>query len=511
MTVVVEPVLTEEKLRSLLAEAHEQPTLDYKEQLDLSERRDVVELVKDIAAMQSNEAGGYIVIGADDRGNVVNKVTADQAKLFDEATLRSKLKRYLAEPFEVRTAVHAIDQATVVLVYVGPNPKGWCIFVADGEYEVAQGSGKKRKVTVFRVGDVFVRHGTASERWQDADRERLLAQVVARQKEGWRTELRTELLSAIDVGQSAQGIAQMPVSAVTWQLDADTFDQLVTELMRRDDDIPLRRLLVQARSDAADLLSSDLDELRTLLDRITSLAALALTYERSIWFAASLNTLVGIYELGVDAHGNQRRDIPAVQLWLHVLGSVYGLGGLAVRLQNWDAVRTLADRAPAGRDINYYGSWLRHGLTEAARSQLLDDEENRGLIERGHNVIRRVEALHPDVDPEAEEVLSSLCQFDALGALVVIGEQHSTDSSIFYTNFARYYTARTEPALSTIIKDKEAREKLFDGDDEFLAQAIRALLKMASGESMRFSGWTGLEGDTVAEFLNRHPQSDAGS
>jgi hypothetical protein len=68
MAVVVEPILTEEKLRSLLAEAHEQPCLDYKRSLDLTVRRDVVELAKDVAAMQSEAAGGYIVVGADDHG-----------------------------------------------------------------------------------------------------------------------------------------------------------------------------------------------------------------------------------------------------------------------------------------------------------------------------------------------------------------------------------------------------------------------------------------------------------
>jgi len=44
MAVVVEPVLTEEKLLVLLAEGHEQPALDYKRRLDLAETRDFVDL-----------------------------------------------------------------------------------------------------------------------------------------------------------------------------------------------------------------------------------------------------------------------------------------------------------------------------------------------------------------------------------------------------------------------------------------------------------------------------------
>src|SRR5690348_15679102 len=118
MAVVVEPVLTEEKLRSLLAEGHEQSSLDYKSGLDLGQRRDTVELVKDVAAMQAEPAGGYIVVGADDQGAVVPNLVAAHASLFDEARLRGKLQRYIAEPFDVRSALHQIDGQNVVLVYV---------------------------------------------------------------------------------------------------------------------------------------------------------------------------------------------------------------------------------------------------------------------------------------------------------------------------------------------------------------------------------------------------------
>lgn len=38
--------------------------------------------------MQSNPDGGYIVIGADNKGKVVAGLTAELARHFDEATLR---------------------------------------------------------------------------------------------------------------------------------------------------------------------------------------------------------------------------------------------------------------------------------------------------------------------------------------------------------------------------------------------------------------------------------------
>lgn len=90
VTVVVEPVVTEEKLRELLAEGAEQRALDYKEELNLSERRDLVDIAKDVAAMQAEPSGGYLVIGADDHGNPTARLSEDQTRGFDEATLRPK-------------------------------------------------------------------------------------------------------------------------------------------------------------------------------------------------------------------------------------------------------------------------------------------------------------------------------------------------------------------------------------------------------------------------------------
>lgn len=91
MAVVVEPVLTEEKLRSLLHTGGEQVELDFKRSSDLSLTYDVVALVKDVAAMLSNELGGYIIIGAADDGTPVPDLTARHLELFDESRLRSTL------------------------------------------------------------------------------------------------------------------------------------------------------------------------------------------------------------------------------------------------------------------------------------------------------------------------------------------------------------------------------------------------------------------------------------
>src|SRR4051794_9799247 len=85
--------LNVDTLTALLNEGAERAELDYKERCDLNDTFEVVSIVKDIGAMQIQ--GGYLVIGADDRGQPSGKVTPEHARLFDQATVESKFGRYL--------------------------------------------------------------------------------------------------------------------------------------------------------------------------------------------------------------------------------------------------------------------------------------------------------------------------------------------------------------------------------------------------------------------------------
>src|SRR5450755_4317225 len=64
--VVVDGIVSDEKLSELLALQAEYPDLDYKRTVDLTVTEGTVELAKDIGAMQVR--GGYIVIGVDGHG-----------------------------------------------------------------------------------------------------------------------------------------------------------------------------------------------------------------------------------------------------------------------------------------------------------------------------------------------------------------------------------------------------------------------------------------------------------
>lgn len=328
--------------------------------------------------------------------------------------------------------------------------------------------------------------------------------------------MRSELEQLVGA-ESAQRIVRGPSASFTWQLDAATFVDATLELFRTEDDIPLRRLLVGAAGEAERLLSAGrIDDLETLLGRLSCIAAVALTYRRYEWFEEALKSLVQVYDLGFDARGLRRASIDPDSLWLLVIEHVLALGGLAVRLESWSAVRRLALTKGTGRDFDFYPTWLRHALTMASRAHkfIAQGEDGRrieqSLISLAGTRITALPCLRTDVAEEDERILNSLCQFDALAAIVAIDEMGKPESKGFYVNFARFYSERTQPALVRLITDSDMRSTLFRGSDRALAIAIAALDEQARNEGFRFAGWWGLDDPILREFLEANlPEATA--
>lgn len=513
---VVEPFLNAEKVEQLLSEGGESETLDYKRTLDLNQTCDVVELAKDVAAMQVE--GGYIVVGADDSGRPTGELTKEQAKLFDEATLRSKLLRYLPEPFGLRTCVYDKDGNLIAAIATQANPAGFMVMKADGQY----GSGKNI-TRVFRRGDVFVRHGTASERWAQHDIEPITRRIVEARKEEWRKEYRGAVLGAIQVETAARTITEGSVSSFTWRLDAEAFDDALVELLRKNDILPVRALLDRMTRDAAVLLSSDdadsLGEFRTLLNRLACLAANFLRFDRWELFTLAVKTAVNIYSYGFDAEGNPRsrrlsKTIPPPRLWLEVIIRVVALGAYAVRLENWKAVRTLTLQIPQDARYFYYGDktpWIRNAITRAAQANYFRHPQRDvtlmgELISLANQVADGEACLRPDLIEGDEGLLNSILQFDLLSVLVVSNGEGVFNSSHAYPSFIFWDARRAEPVLVRLLADTRMQGELVGGgvDHAVLARVVQALDKVANERNMMWENW---RSRAVLDFLKTHQQS----
>jgi hypothetical protein len=493
-----------EKLDELIREGAESETLDYKQTLDLDDPCAVVEFAKDVGAMELR--GGYLVVGADDAGRLTGRLSDRQARLLDEATVRAKLHKFLTEPLELRTAVHRVQDRPVAVIYVGPHHSGWRIFGADG---TCQKEGKV--ATAFRKGDVYARHGTASEPWQPHDIKDALARVLAERKEEWRKEFAADMERVVE-GERGARLAAGPATALTWRLDEQTLLRTVIEQLRRNDDIPLRLLLRGAGRHVATLIGDpgDEGELATLLNRLTCLAALLVELERWQLYELVVNTFVAVYNLGFDGRGIVRNDlaIPPAKVWLDIDIWVMALGALLVRKGSWEEVRRLVLRRGSGEEFQNprysYNNWLRHALTMAARAGLLSREGvDSSVISLALELLNEEDCLRPDLPPDEERLLDSLCQFDLLACVVAMDDAESTDGRYFYPNFSRFYSQRSTPVAQRLLEDPNMRASLFRGNDENLAIVLNELDRRALSEGMSLRGWHGFP-DSVEQFIREH-------
>ena len=501
MAFTVQPFVGEEKLWELLAQQTESDCLDYKSQLNLRETRDVCELAKDVGAMQIR--GGYIVIGADGRGEPTGKVPNECLRLFDEATLRAKLLKYLPDNIELLSATHSVNRKNLVLIYVGPNPDGFAIFKVEGKHPGG---------CAFRKGDVYSRHGSSSSPWSQADALRVIAGQVAKAKEEWFAERRAE--KQAEEGFLTWGLTDNPTAEqqpqdLSWDLDEKTLRDTVISHLRRGDDIPLKLFFNGLANDAAELLG-DPDrsaELSVLLDRLTCVAALLIELDEETWLNRAIDTLVAIYDLGFDDQGlDKQLSFGRERLWLMVIERAVALGGFAVRKRMWACVRYLATRAGHGQYFmkprKYYFSWLRHGLTMAARIDLFGEGS---LISLAHTVAQQEECLRPGLTKEDESLLTSICQFDGLAMLATIDSAGRND--VYYPSFSRYYEHRTQPALAALVHDEQMRATIFPRSDQELADAIRYIDETARSEGFRFAGWESIHDTELRTFLEEHPET----
>lgn len=499
---VIEPVVSEEKLRQLLDEQHESEHLDYKTRICLNETRDVVELAKDVGAMQID--GGFIVLGADNHGVLTGELTEGDVALLDEAKIRPKLARYLPEPFEIRCAHYVIEEKRAAIIYIAPNADGFCVFKATANHD-----GR----AVFRAGEVYARHGTSSEPWRQADIKKIFEKRVAAEKENWRREFASYLEEA-QRGSQMQTLSRAPASTLTWQLDEENFIGIVVEQLRVGDVIPLTLLINPLPTEAKALLTSDqADNFLTLLDRLSCLAALFLSLDKSKEFERTVDALNKIYDIGFGQSGEARSDLAlkSSKLWLEVIRRVYALGALAVRREDWDAVRTLIVQRPKGLVRGeFYNNWLRHALTMASRAGDFHQQQNGRQVEVPLLSLCQQTALkHPclseDVDEEA--LLDSIIQFDVFFNVVAISSQTRTFGEDYYPNFSRFYSHRSDPAFRRIVEDNIVREALSIPNGSQLASSLRRLFETAHHESFRYSGWDGVFDRVVRTFLDEHPEN----
>jgi len=338
---------------------------------------------------------------------------------------------------------------------------------------------------------------------------------IATAKTAWlreQDELNRRLLDGFETESTR---TRASLSTLTAALPIDALGPTVLELLRDRDEIAVTHLLRDARERASSAVDRDEihTELSEILDKLGVLVAVGMEYKQPEFIGHVVSCMRNIFILPITPEKTQEWaysvGLSSVdkgpRVFVEVLARVYAVGALAVRLGDWASVRALTLQSP-GLLTTYWSNWLRAGLTVASRAQSINQRDANGdrvdvsILGRAAQAGESLQGVGLGVDREL--VLTSLAQFDVISNLIAIDEAKSTDSSVFYTSWARVDPRRVEPVVERLITDAEMRATVFPSDDEVLRDALNAIERMAEIEGRRYSGFRHWIGPAVDEFMN---------
>lgn len=503
--VIVDGDLSDEKIDALTRLQREEESLDYKETLDLSSgKRAKVDIVCDIASM-ANTRGGYIIVGVkEDEGKTFTVEGASEACIgaLDQANIQNWLQTYIDATLHVvaRTALVS-DGKQVVAICVSPA-RVPVPFRRNGQYD---GPGR-RSVTKFSAGELFVRHGSKSERAAYEDWIRLTESI--RQDERNKMNPAGAVLSRLDTITELLGGARAGGSnlALTDMSDDDVEDYFF-RFISAGNTIELKRGLRKQFRRITSFLHT-LEDTKTLEELVESLDRTFLTFLQRLlpaWVCvieADSDEVAGILVKNLEELYAKSADMSFARgtgtvdgLWLqsHIVYVVYCLGALAVAEDKPRFAQILFGDEVALPGVHEGVSWFRHVLTMQSRAGRLP---SKSLCATSLEFLRNREYVVEQFG-DTEKLTDALCQFDFLQCAHALRKSYMfTKERIFrgcYPSFGAYYKTRITPIVTKIMRTREKAVWLSQMNDEELCTVIDTLDRYATQEFFvgvwDYGGW----------------------
>lgn len=461
----------EQKIRALLGQGSEHEKLDYKQSLDMDDKADLIEITKDIAAMLSS-GGGSLLIGADDNGGFGARFTDELYDRFDETVLRAKLKKYIDEPFDVHVSSVKFDGHNFVLIECEGYKDGFVVLKTDGQYEK---NGKTK--LIFRASEVFVRHGSASERWQQHDIRRIIASQVSKERATWIKEL-----SFFEPGGS------------------ENYRHIKSE-------IKTELSLVKSKLNDATLTKSDIV---VTLDKIFSFGIEAIDNENDKIFDLSLRTIHDMYALGFDTRGSWRLNngFNPVELWYEILIRLPLLGGACIEAKRYDLAKLVVLQRVSGNDSEDYNNWYRHALTMSARANYtpsVSRGEEASILSATTRLFREDMLYKELLSWDDDQGRTYIVSFDYLASLVIVDSMQQNSDHDYYPSFGFYEKNRIFSMMRDILLDESVRAKIFRSAPPQIAYIVNCVDEMAGRVGMHFWNVGRWRGELTNFMQNAEP------
>ena len=508
MAVVWDGRTDEEKLQELLR-LGEQTQLDFKVELDLRDRRHELDFVKDAVAMANRPPGGYILVGITDEGHLpATPWRIKNPQMFDGATLRDKIGKYIEADIEVVSQIHRINGSDVVVIAIFSTRSGLPVpMMRVGQYTSPNGKGRMKTKTVFRPGEIFIRDGAGNVPIRYRDWSSVLAKYDHQVKEAATSDVNS-LMSKLAEALGGGGKVNVPLEPF---MTDDTVSAAIRANIRQGNRAELKIFLQNTREEI--VVAEEKIKPLVRLVGVGCEAMLADDYDLAI------KTIGTMY----DAFTSIAKSPSAVAA---TIVAAYLFGAAAVRLGCWELIPELVlrpfQRTPAHPR---YSSWIRYGQIEAsAHNQYpfssvpvdadTDDADDNGtMISEGLSWARTYPLVRPDVlhdfglrntTRKTDTLLNSLCQFDFLYAWLVNASARENGGGGAYAASSAFKHWRTLPIIERAVSNGEMRAKLFPAAREKeIAQALRSTYSHAEKVSNRaryFTGWKPVP-PWISEFI----------
>lgn len=519
MAVVWDGRTDEEKLQELLR-LGEQTQLDFKVELDLRDRRHELDFVKDAVAMANRPPGGYILVGITDEGQLpVTPWRIKNPQMFDGATLRDKIGKYIEADIEVVSQIHRINGSDVVVIAIFSTRSGLPVpMLRVGQYTTPNGKGRMKTKTVFRPGEIFIRDGAGNVPVRYRDWPSVLAKFENQVKEAATSDANS-LMSKLAEALGGGGKVNVPLEPF---MTDDTVSTAVRANIRQGNRAELKIFLQNTREE---IVVAD-DKIKPLV-RLVGVGCEAMLADD---YDLAIKTIGTIY----DAFTSIAKSPSAVAA---TIVAAYLFGAAAVRLGCWELIPELVlrpfQRTPAHPR---YSSWIRYGQIEASAHNQYpfsshpvetgteDAEDNGTMISEGLSWARTYPLVRPDVlhdfglnnnkTRKTDTLLNSLCQFDFLYAWLVNASAREHGGGGAYAASSAFKHWRTLPIIERTITNGEMRAKLFPAAREKeIAQALRSTYSHAEKVSNRekyFTGWEPLP-PWISDFIDHIVEGGNGS
>ena len=519
MAVVWDGRTDEEKLQELLR-LGEQTQLDFKVELDLRDRRHELDFVKDAVAMANRPPGGYILVGITDEGRLPSTPwRINNPQLFDGATLRDKIGKYVEADIEVVSQIHRINGSDVVVIAIFSTRSGLPVpMLRVGQCASANGKGRMKSKTVFRPGEIFIRDGAGNVPIRYRDWAAVLAKYEHQVKEAATSDVNS-LMSKLADALGGGGKVNVPLEPF---MTDDTVSTAIRANIRQGNRAELKIFLQNTREE---IVAAD-DKIKPLV-RLVGVGCEAMLADDSNLAIKTIRTMY-------DAFTSMAKSSSAVAA---TIVAAYLFGAAAVRLGCWELIPELVlrpfQRTPAHPR---YSSWIRYGQIEAsAHNQYpfsstpfdtdADEADDNGtMISEGLSWARTYPLVRPDVlhdfsldntaTRKTDTLLNSLCQFDFLYAWLVNASAREPGGGGAYAASSAFKHWRTLPIIERAITNGELRAKLFPAAREKeIAQALRSTYSHAEKVSNReryFTGWQPLP-PWISEFIEHVAEGGNGS